>query len=234
MTNHVSTDIYKVLFEFHEKFERAVPHTLGLEDKLLQACKSVRGHACVLEIGSGRGFFAKRLLSDACGIHSYVGLEPSEGMRANLVPEIVSDARVTIVPERFEDWKTAGVYDLVVSEWVIHDIIGDARKSPSEIYKKIGALLAPGGTFLNLDVAWVGSEQLTLEGVQELIEATQNLTCTAAESVYQETWIQHLSNEVRYYLPLEQHVELLKDCGLKVEVLDTYKHSYILRAEKCE
>jgi tRNA (cmo5U34)-methyltransferase len=96
----------------------------------------------ILELGLGTGITAKRVLA----VHpraQLVGIDESEAMLAEA--DVAGDLRVS----RLEDPLPEGPFDLVVSCLVIHHLDADGKR---DLFRRIAAVLKPGGRFVLADV----------------------------------------------------------------------------------
>jgi tRNA (cmo5U34)-methyltransferase len=96
----------------------------------------------ILELGLGTGMTAKRVLA----VHpraQLVGIDESEAMLAEA--DVAGDLRVS----RLEDPLPEGPFDLVVSCLVIHHLDADGKR---DLFRRIAAVLKPGGRFVLADV----------------------------------------------------------------------------------
>jgi tRNA (cmo5U34)-methyltransferase len=96
----------------------------------------------ILELGVGTGMTAKRVLA----VHpraQLVGIDESEAMLAEA--DVAGDLRVS----RLEDPLPEGPFDLVVSCLVIHHLDADGKP---DLFRRIAAVLKPGGRFVLADV----------------------------------------------------------------------------------
>jgi tRNA (cmo5U34)-methyltransferase len=96
----------------------------------------------ILELGVGTGMTAKRVLA----VHpkaKLVGIDESEAMLAEA--DVAGDLRVS----RLEDPLPEGPFDLVVSCLAIHHLDADGKR---DLFRRIAAVLRPGGRFVLADV----------------------------------------------------------------------------------
>jgi tRNA (cmo5U34)-methyltransferase len=101
------------------------------------------GGAALLELGTGTGESARRVLERHPGA-SLVGIDASAEMLAAAdLPD--ADLRVA----RLEDPLPAGPFDLVFSVLAIHHLDGPGK---ADLFRRVAAVLAPGGTFVLGDV----------------------------------------------------------------------------------
>ena len=123
----------------------AVPGYDRLEDETLVATGV--GATSVLELGTGTGETARRVLSrhpDA----QLIGIDASPGMvevaRANLPAD-----RVELLVGRLEDPLPEGPFDLVVSALAVHHLEGPGK---ADLFRRIASRLDPAGRFVLADV----------------------------------------------------------------------------------
>jgi tRNA (cmo5U34)-methyltransferase len=124
---------------------REVPDYERVQDETAAATGT--GARRVLELGIGTGETALRVLARHPRA-TLVGVDASdlmlEGARAALPAE-----RVDLRLGRFEDPLPDGPFDVVVSALAVHHLDGAAK---AELFRRVGALLAPGGRFVLADV----------------------------------------------------------------------------------
>lgn len=107
-----------------------------------RACK------CVLDLGTGDGRLIA-LLHEHCPDATFVGLDSSPTMLSAATERFSGDARVSIRSHDLNDTLANDVqFDAIVSSFAIHHCT-DARKR--SLYREIFDVLAPGGTFCNLE-----------------------------------------------------------------------------------
>jgi hypothetical protein len=178
----------------------------------------------VAEIGAGDGSLAHTLLTMHPAIKRYVAYEPSAAMRSY----IKKDRRLVISGAE-DSWHTSMKRQhCIVSRYVFHDLPEELESS----YLFIRTSLDRGGCFMHLDAAHIGSEEQSHRNARELIEIVENLEVLPAEQEAKVALIKHLRDEVTNFLPLERHLELLRNAHLHVEVLSTQGNSYLLRATR--
>ena len=121
-----------------------VPSYPDLQEQTAGAAADVQAQA-ILELGIGTGETAKRVLASHPGAR-YTAIDSSE--------EMLERAR-TVVPQadlllaRLEDALPAGPFDLIVSALAVHHLDGPGKQ---DLFRRIAAALAPGGTFVLADV----------------------------------------------------------------------------------
>jgi SAM-dependent methyltransferase len=108
-------------------------------------------HVKVLELGSGPGFLAERLLQDN-RIIEYVALDFSSAMHTLARVRLGSAERVRFVETDFrrEGWtRELTVFDVVVTVQAVHEL-RHKRHAPT-LYASVRSLLRPDGVFLICD-----------------------------------------------------------------------------------
>lgn len=148
----------------------------------------------VLELGVGTGMTAKRVLA----VHpkaKLVGIDESEAMLAEA--DVAGDLRVS----RLEDPLPEGPFDLVVSCLAIHHL--DA-KGKRDLFRRIAAVLKPGGRFVLADVV-----------VPERDEDAVTPTTPGFDRPD----------------PLDAQLEWLREVGLTPETTWTWKDLAVVRAD---
>ena len=119
-----------------------VPRYEELEDETARATDGVDA-ATILELGVGTGETSRRVLARHGGAR-LVGIDASAEMLAEAnVPG--TDLRVA----RLEDPLPDGPFDLVVSCLAIHHLDSAGKR---DLFERIAAVLADGGTFVLADV----------------------------------------------------------------------------------
>jgi L-threonylcarbamoyladenylate synthase len=128
-----------------ETMRAEIPDYDRLQDELAGA--SGRGARLVLDLGTGTGQTARRLLErhpDAF----LVGIDESPVMLAEAARELPSE-RVSLVVGTLESPLPAGRFDLVASALCVHHLPGDSKRG---LFARIRERLAPGGLFVLGDV----------------------------------------------------------------------------------
>jgi tRNA (cmo5U34)-methyltransferase len=123
----------------------AVPGYDRLEDETLTATGV--GATSVLELGTGTGETARRVLSrhpDA----QLVGIDASPGMVEVARASLPAD-RVTLLVGRLEDPLPEGPFDLVVSCLAVHHLEGRGK---ADLFQRVASALGPAGRFVLADV----------------------------------------------------------------------------------
>jgi tRNA (cmo5U34)-methyltransferase len=124
-----------------ENMRADIPVFDKLQEETARAAEGVAARD-ILELGVGTGMTAKRVLA----VHpkaKLVGIDESEAMLAEA--DVAGDLRVS----RLEDPLPEGPFDLVVSCLAIHHL--DA-KGKRDLFRRIAAVLKPGGRFVLADV----------------------------------------------------------------------------------
>ena len=101
----------------------------------------------VLELGTGTGETARRVLARHPAAH-LVGIDESEGMMA-AARGVLDPARAELRIGRLQDPLPDGPWDVVVSCLAVHHLDGPGK---ADLFRRIAAVLAPGGRFVLGDV----------------------------------------------------------------------------------
>ncbi len=117
-----------------------------LQDIVVRVSSETRA-ADVLELGTGSGETAKRLLDAVPGAR-LVGIDSSEEMLA-AARSLLPPDRVTLHYRRLEDPLPEGPFHLVVSALTVHHLPGDRK---ADLFKRVAAVLRPGARFVLADV----------------------------------------------------------------------------------
>jgi tRNA (cmo5U34)-methyltransferase len=124
-----------------ENMRADIPVFDELQEETARATEGVAAQD-ILELGVGTGMTARRLLA----VHpkaKLVGIDESEAMLAEA--DVAGDLRVS----RLEDPLPEGPFDLVVSCLAIHHLDADGKR---DLFRRIAAVLKPGGRFVLADV----------------------------------------------------------------------------------
>jgi tRNA (cmo5U34)-methyltransferase len=124
-----------------ENMRADIPVFDKLQEETARATEGVAARD-ILELGVGTGMTAKRVLA----VHpkaKLVGIDESEAMLAEA--DVAGDLRVS----RLEDPLPEGPFDLVVSCLAIHHLDADGKR---DLFRRIAAVLKPGGRFVLADV----------------------------------------------------------------------------------
>ena len=124
-----------------EEIRADIPVFDELEEETAQATEGLSAIA-ILELGVGTGETARRVLAMHPGAR-LVGIDENEAMLA--AAGLDADLRVS----RLEDPLPRGRFDLVVSCLAAHHLDSDGKR---DLYRRIGAVLRPGGRFVLADV----------------------------------------------------------------------------------
>jgi len=116
-----------------------------LQEELVAA--SGAGARRILDLGTGTGETARRLLEHNREAE-LVGIDSSEQMLAAARDALPSE-RVALGVARLQDELPDGPFDLVASALAIHHLDGGEK---AELFRRIRAVLAPGGRFVLADV----------------------------------------------------------------------------------
>jgi tRNA (cmo5U34)-methyltransferase len=129
--------------EYIALMESELPDYYRLQDAAAAATGA--GAARLLELGTGTGESALRVLPRHPGA-ALAGIDESADMLAVARARLPgTDLRVS----RLEDPLPDGPFDLVVSAFAIHHLDGPGK---ADLFRRIAAVLAPGGRFVMADV----------------------------------------------------------------------------------
>jgi tRNA (cmo5U34)-methyltransferase len=128
-----------------ELMRAQVPDYERLQDETANA--TGQGAARILELGSGTGETARRVL-ERHPAASLTGLDASPEMLARASAILPRD-RVDLLVGKLEDPLPAGRFELVVSALVVHHLDGDGK---ARLFKRVASVLVPGGRFVLGDV----------------------------------------------------------------------------------
>jgi tRNA (cmo5U34)-methyltransferase len=174
-----------------------VPSYPNLQAETAKATADVEARS-ILELGIGTGETAKRVLAEHPDAH-LTAIDSS--------PEMVEHAR-KVVPQadlkvaRLQDPLPDGPFDLVVSALAVHHLDGPGKQ---DLFRRIAAVLEPGGTFVLADVVVPDNE---------------------ADIVTPIDW--------KYDLPdrVDDQLRWLRDAGLEAEPVWSYKDLAVMRATR--
>jgi tRNA (cmo5U34)-methyltransferase len=127
-----------------ESMLEEVPGYEELQEETVRATEELRA-ARILELGTGTGETARRVLARHPGAH-LVGIDSSRPMleeARRALPD--ADLRVS----RLQDPLPDGPFDLVVSTLAVHHLDAAGK---ADLFRRIAAVLAPGGRFVLADV----------------------------------------------------------------------------------
>lgn len=130
---------------YSEMIRADVPAYERLEQELVNATGSNAER--ILELGTGTGETAGRLLRRHPGA-LLIGIDSSEPMLA-VAREALPPDRVELRTGRIEGQLPDGPFDLAASALSVHHLDGAAK---AELFKRVRAVLAPGGRFVLADV----------------------------------------------------------------------------------
>jgi tRNA (cmo5U34)-methyltransferase len=128
-----------------ELMRAQVPDYERLQDETANA--TGQGAARILELGSGTGETARRVL-ERHPAASLTGLDASPEMLARASAILPRD-RVDLLVGKLEDPLPAGRFELVVSALAVHHLDGDGK---ARLFKRVASVLVPGGRFVLGDV----------------------------------------------------------------------------------
>lgn len=132
--------------DYLELMHQEVPGFEELQDRVAAATQTVEAER-ILELGTGTGETSRRVLAHHSGAH-LTGVDLSREMLAAATAALPSD-RTHLVEQRIEDPLPDGPFDLVISALAIHHLDGPGK---SDLFRRIAAVLRPGGRFVMGDV----------------------------------------------------------------------------------
>ncbi|MCU1485756.1 MAG: Methyltransferase type 12 [Actinomycetia bacterium] len=104
----------------------------------------------VLDLGCGDGRLAALVLTNRATVEEAVCVDRSPAMLERARANFADDPRVEVVVGDLEQPITAtGPFDVVVSGFAIHHLEHERKRA---LFGEVAGLLAPGGTFANLEV----------------------------------------------------------------------------------
>jgi len=174
-----------------------VPSYPDLQEQTAKAAADVPAHT-ILELGIGTGETAKRVLAahpDARLVAIDSSAEMLERARS-VVPR--ADLRLA----QLEDPLPEGPFDLVVSALAVHHLDGPGKQ---DLFRRIAAVLGPGGTFVLADVVVPENEEDVVTPID---------------------WEYDLPDRV------DDQLAWLRDAGLEAEAVWSYKDLAVLRATR--
>ena len=152
----------------------------------------------ILELGIGTGETAKRVLADHPDAR-LTAIDSSEEMleRAHTV---VPEAELTLA--RLEDPLPDGPFDLVISALAVHHLDGPGKQ---DLFRRIAAVLEPGGTFVLADVVVPEREEDVVTPIDGVYDTPDRL---------------------------DDQLGWLRDAGLDPETVWSYKDLAVVRATR--
>jgi tRNA (cmo5U34)-methyltransferase len=174
-----------------------VPSYPDLQEHTAAATKDVPART-ILELGIGTAETAKRVLA----------LHPDAALTAIDSSEEMLERARGVVPQadlqvaRLEDELPPGPFDLVVSALAVHHLDGPGKQ---DLFRRIGAVLNPGATFVLADV---------------VVPEREEDVVTPIDGVYD--------------MPdrLDDQLAWLRDAGLAAETVWSYKDLAVVRATR--
>jgi tRNA (cmo5U34)-methyltransferase len=130
-----------------EEIREDIPVFDELQEETARATEGIAAKT-ILELGVGTGETARRVLAQHPGAR-LVGIDENEEMLG--AAGLDADLRVS----RLEDPLPSGPFDLVVSCLAVHHLDGGGKR---DLYRRIAAVLRPGGRFVLADVVVPESE----------------------------------------------------------------------------
>lgn len=122
-----------------------IPEYEHLQEEVAAAVESDATR--VLELGTGTGETARRVLA-VHGTAVLVGVDESAEMLERARAVLPAD-RAQLMVGRLEDPLPDGPFDVVVSALTVHHLDGPSK---ADLFRRISAVLAPGGRFVLGDV----------------------------------------------------------------------------------
>jgi tRNA (cmo5U34)-methyltransferase len=174
-----------------------VPSYPDLQGQTARAASATKADS-ILELGIGTGETAKRILT----VHpnaKLVAIDSSEKMLER-ARRVVPDADLRLA--RLQDPLPEGPFDLVVSALAVHHLDGPGKQ---ELFRRVAAVLTPGGTFVLADVVVPEDE---------------------ADVVTPIDWDYDLPDRV------DDQLAWLRDAGLDAETVWSYKDLAVVRATR--
>ena len=174
-----------------------VPSYPELQEQAAAATQDVPAER-ILELGIGTGETAKRVLADHPDAR-LTAIDSSEEMleRAHTV---VPEAELTLA--RLEDPLPDGPFDLVVSALAVHHLDGPGKQ---DLFRRIAAVLEPGGTFVLADVVVPDREEDVVTPIDGVYDTPDRL---------------------------DDQLGWLRDAGLDPETVWSYKDLAVVRATR--
>jgi tRNA threonylcarbamoyl adenosine modification protein (Sua5/YciO/YrdC/YwlC family) len=132
---------------YAETVRAEIPGYERFQEHVVLAASTDRGVGRVLELGTGTGETAKRLLAALEQIQLVCLDESAEMLRE--AEKVLPADRTGFVQSRLQDPLPAGPFDLVVSALAIHHL--DPHEKP-DLFARVRDALSPGGRFVLADV----------------------------------------------------------------------------------
>lgn len=123
-----------------ERYGEVIAEIPGYEE-LQKAVASVAGGRDVLELGTGTGETALRVLAQNPAAR-WTGIDGSEAMIAHARTRL-PDAELRV--QRLEEPLPPGPFDLVISVLAVHHLDGRAKR---DLFRRVARVLRPGGRFV--------------------------------------------------------------------------------------
>jgi tRNA threonylcarbamoyl adenosine modification protein (Sua5/YciO/YrdC/YwlC family) len=130
---------------YREDIQSSVPGYEQLQDEL--AAASGTGARLILELGTGTGETARRLLSRHESAR-LVGIDVSEAM-LSAARTVLPSERAELRTGRIEDALPEGPFDLVASALCVHHLDPGGK---ADLFARVREVLRPGGRFVLADV----------------------------------------------------------------------------------
>jgi len=115
-----------------------------LQDETARACEGV-GAATILELGTGTGETAKRVLARH-GAARFIGIDKSEAMLA-IARDVLPEAELLV--QSLEDTLPVGPFELVFSALAVHHLDAPGKR---DLFARVATALVPAGRFVLADV----------------------------------------------------------------------------------
>lgn len=136
--------VYRWVAPFYDAFRVAWSHlTRPVELELDRLFRERIGpDSRILELAPGTGINVVRLLREAPGFASYLGIDASDDMLARAQPRAQGDPRINLhLGDATEVASIDGTFDFIICTWMLSHL-----DAPSETVRAALAKLAPGGT----------------------------------------------------------------------------------------
>lgn len=138
--------------QFHfdaDAYAEEIREDIPVYDELQEAAAAASGRGArrILELGTGTGETAGRLL-DRHPDAVLVGIDESESM-LSAAREMLPAERVELRAQRLEDPLPDGPFELVASALAIHHLDASAK---ADLFARVSRVLQPGGRFVLADV----------------------------------------------------------------------------------